>query len=147
MTTRREAALGALVQVLIDHFQPLGVEVVRNQDGRRKIPQGGLVILHDGEEVTRESYLGPPHHVITWAAEINVFAQSADSAARDQVLDDILSEMPLALLGQETLGGTVDWARLDGEVGLVLEPVEGGENIKAAIISVYFEYGSDNPIG
>ncbi|PCI51914.1 MAG: hypothetical protein COB49_00490 [Alphaproteobacteria bacterium] len=146
MATIREQALEAILAKLRLVFPDQ--DVARNRNPRSRVAAAGDVVLYDGEEAGRLSEMSPPYFIITWSADLQIFIQEPDSAVRDQCLDDLLVTLAAAFPEDnlETLGGLVQFV-LPRNLDLLDEPVEGGADIKAAVINLEFEYGTSSSVG
>lgn len=142
MTSAREQALGGLFLCL----QGLaGPTVKRNEPLPTKVPEASLVILRDGDPGEPEVILSPTRYVYQHRAEVEVLVQQADQAERDAALDTLLVAVGDALTADPTLGGKVDIVR-PGSPELLQETIEGAPTIKAALIPVFLEYITLNPL-
>lgn len=142
MSSVRETALQALQAAL--QTVP-SVTVKRNEILPVKIPDAGLIILSDGEVTVAETLLSPLRYLIQHRAEVQVAVQKATPAARDTVLDGILTNIAAALTTNPTLGGTVDIGVLEAPQ-FMDEPIEGAAGIKVASVPVLLEYVAPTPI-
>ncbi len=140
--SKREQALRGLFSCLQGLSGPV---VKRNEPLPVKVPDEGLVILRDGDPGEPEVVLSPTRYVYQHRAEVEVLVQQADQAERDAALDDLLVAVGTALAGNATLGGKVDIAH-PGSPELLQETLEGAPTIKAAVIPVYLEYSTLNPL-
>lgn len=137
--SKREIVLNAL----FERLSTLDVSVKRNDPLPQKIPDGGLVILRDGNVGEPEILLSPPYYIFTHRAELDVIVQQEAPAERDQALDWLLVEIGELLLSDPRLGGQVDYMHADPPE-FVEEPVEGGVTIKGAIVPIVLEYTSNS---
>lgn len=138
----REQALQGLFSCL----QGLtGPAVKRNEPLPTKVPETGLVILRDGNPGEPEVILSPTRYVYQHRAEVEVLVQEADQAGRDAALDALLVAVGKVLAGDSTLGGKVDIVH-PGSPELLQETIEGAPTIKAAVIPVFLEYTTLNPL-
>ena len=137
--SKREIVLNAL----FERLSTLDVSVKRNDPLPQKIPDGGLVILRDGNVGEPEIFLSPPYYIFTHRAELEVIVQQEAPAERDQALDWLLVEIGELLLSDPRLGGQVDYMHADPPE-FVEEPVEGGVTIKGAIVPIVLEYTSNS---
>ena len=137
--SKREIVLNAL----FERLSTLDVSVKRNDPLPQKIPDGGLVILRDGNVGEPEILLSPPYYIFTHRAELEVIVQQEAPAERDQALDWLLVEIGELLLSDPRLGGQVDYMHADPPE-FVEEPVEGGVTIKGAIVPIVLEYTSNS---
>lgn len=135
--SKREIILNAL----FERLSTLDVSVKRNDPLPQKIPDGGLVILRDGNVGEPEILLSPPCYIFTHRAELEVIVQKETPAERDQALDWLLVEIGELLQEDPRLGGEVDYMHADPPE-FVEEPVEGGVTIKGAIVPIVLEYTS-----
>lgn len=143
MATKRETALAALLAAL---GTLTGSEVKRNAPEADDVPEGGSVILRDGDPGAPEVYLSPPAYGWTHRAEVVVQVQAHTSAARDLRLDALLEEIAAAIDADPTLGGAVEQASVEAPE-ILTEAVENGAAIKAALLPVTLEYLSNSPLG
>ena len=137
--SKREIVLNAL----FERLSTLDVSVKRNDPLPQKIPDGGLVILRDGNVGEPEILLSPPYYIFTHRAELEVIVQQEAPAERDQALDWLLVEIGELLLSDPRLGGQVDYMHADPPE-FVEEPGEGGVTIKGAIVPIVLEYTSNS---
>ena len=137
--SKREIVLNAL----FERLSTLDVTVKRNDLLPQKIPDGGLVILRDGDVGEPEILLSPTCYIFTHRAELEVIVQKETPAERDQNLDAILIQIGELLQEDPRLGGEVDYMYADPPE-FVEEPVEGGVTIKGAIVPIVFEYTSNS---
>src|SRR5918995_5133076 len=80
--------------------------VERNSVLPEKIPDGGLIILRDGDPGEPEQALGGFESTYyQHAVEIEVYVEEGDPAARDAAFDALLQQVGAALEGDPTLGG------------------------------------------
>ena len=122
--SKREIVLNAL----FERLSTLDVSVKRNDPLPQKIPDGGLVILRDGNVGEPEILLSPPYYIFTHRAELEVIVQQEAPAERDQALDWLLVEIGELLLSDPRLGGQVDYMHADPSE-VVEDPGEGGVTI------------------
>jgi hypothetical protein len=70
----------------------------RNSVLPEKIPDGGLIILRDGDPGEPKQPLGGfGSTYYQYAVEIEVYVEEGDAAARDAALDDLLQQIGAAL--------------------------------------------------
>lgn len=137
--SKREIVLNAL----FERLSTLDVTAKRNDPLPQKIPDGGLVILRDGNVGEPEILLSPPCYIFTHRAELEVIVQKVTSAERDQNLDAILVQIGELLQEDPRLSGEVDYMHA-GSPEFVEELVEGGMTIKGAIVPIILEYSSNS---
>lgn len=135
--SKREIVLNAL----FERLATLDVAVKRNDPLPQKIPDGGLVILRNGNVGEPEILLSPPCYIFTHRAEIEVIVQKVTSAERDQSLDNLLVQIGELLLEDPTLGCEVDYMHADPPE-FVDEVIDGGVTVKGAIVPIVLEYTS-----
>jgi hypothetical protein len=79
--------------------------VERNSVLPEKIPDGGLIVLRDGDPGEPEQALGGFESTYyQHAAEIEVYVEERDTAARDAAFDALLLQIGIALEADPTLG-------------------------------------------
>jgi hypothetical protein len=77
--------------------------VERNSALTEKIPDGGLIILRDGDPGEPEQALGGfANAYYQYAVEIDVYAEEGHAAARDAAFDALLQQIGVALEGDPT---------------------------------------------
>lgn len=144
MASRSEQVLIALVDRL-RQLPEIGVE--RNSALPERIPDGGLVILRDGDPGEPEQALGgfaPVYY--RHAVELEIYAESGDQAIRDQIFDDLATTVGAILDADPTLGGLV-FGMSYGRPQIVTEAVEGGPAIKTGAIALVLDYEAPSPLG
>lgn len=138
MTSKRETALTGIFLCLQENID--GVTVLRNEVLPARIPSEGLLILRDGKQDEPEITLSPTIYHYQHRAELEVIVQAPGS-----VLDTLLITVAQALDGETTLGGAVDYLRIETPEFLS-EPVEGAPTIRGAVIPIILEYSTSNPL-
>ncbi|MCA3365207.1 MAG: hypothetical protein INF79_06270 [Roseomonas sp.] len=138
----REAALTALFARLnasLAARNPVPV-IRRNETVPQRLPQGGLVVLRDGESVAETPILSPLAFAIEHRAEIEVLA--ADNA----LLDALLVTIAAAVTADRMLGGAVEWAQ-PGSADIEDVEFEGAASVRAASLPVtLFFTASGSPL-
>jgi hypothetical protein len=123
-----------------------GAVVGRNGVLPEKIPDGGLVILRDGDPGEPEQALGGFGNVYyQHAGEIEVYVEQGDSPARDAAFDDLLQQIGAALEADRTLGGLA-FGLTYGRPDTSIEAVPGAPAIKSATLTVTVDYETDAPL-
>src|SRR5918995_3354632 len=80
--------------------------VERNSVLPEKIPDGGLIVLRDGDPGEPEQALGGfGSTYYQHAVEIEVYLEEGDAAVRDAAFDELLQQIGAALDSDPTLGG------------------------------------------
>lgn len=136
-----------VLQSLFDLLQARlsGVTVERNSTFPERIPDGGLVILRDGDPGDPEFIFSPPTYFYEHRAEVDVLVEGADAAARDAQFDAIKVGIASALALDRSLGGLVDYALGENPTPLDLDE-PGAESIKAATIGIVLPYDTADPL-
>ena len=120
--------------------------VERNSVLPEKIPDGGLIILRDGDPGEPEQALGGfgstyYQHVV----EIEVYLEEGDATARDAAFDALLQQIGAALEADPTLGGLA-FGLTYGRPEPAIEAVAGAPAIKAATLTVTVDYETPTPL-
>jgi hypothetical protein len=111
-----------------------------------KIPDGGLIILRDGDPGEPEQALGGfGSTYYQHAVEIEVYVEDGDAINRDAAFDDLLQQIGVALGADPTLGGLV-FGMTYGRPEPAIEAVAGAPAIKTATLIVTVDYESDVPL-
>jgi hypothetical protein len=135
--SKAEQVLGA-IQAVLDTIP--GAVVERNSELPEKIPDGGLIILRDGDPGEPEQALGGfGGTYYQHAVEIEVYVEESDAAARDTAFDDLLQQIGIALDAHPTLGGLA-FGLTYGRPELSIEAVSGAPAIKSATLIVTVDY-------
>ena len=127
----REAALTALFARLnasLAARSPAPV-IRRNETVPQRLPQGGLVVLGDGESVAETPILSPLAYAIEHRAEIEVLASDTT------LLDALLMDIAAAITANPMLGGAVEWAQ-PGSADIEDVEFEGAASARAASLPV-----------
>jgi hypothetical protein len=143
MTTARENILQALFEVLQTVTGPV---VLRNEVLPEKIPNGGLIILRDGDPGEAEVTLSPLSYYWQHRAVLEVIVTGADAAARDTALDDLFASISTAINADRTLGGVCDLVTPQAPDTSALA-IEGAAGIKAATVAVELIYVTADQLG
>ena len=123
-----------------------GAVVERNSVLPEKIPDGGLIILRDGDPGEPEQALGGFGNVYhQHGVEIEVYVEEGDAAVRDAAFDALLQQIGAALEADPTLGGLA-FGLTYGRPETSTEAVAGAPAIKTATLSVTVDYESDAPL-
>ena len=133
-------ALKALLETVPDAV------VERNSALPEKIPNGGLIILRDGDPGEPEQALGGfGNAYYQHAMEIEVYVEEGDAAARDAAFDAVLQQIGAALEADPTLGGLA-FGLTYGRPESSIEAVAGAPAIKTATLTVTVEYETGAPL-
>jgi hypothetical protein len=120
--------------------------VQRNSVLPEKIPDGGLIILRDGDPGEPERALGGfGSAYYQHAIEIEIYVEKGDAAVRDTAFDDLLQQIGTALNADPTLDGLV-FGMTYGRPEPAIEAVAGAPAIKSATLSVTVDYETDAPL-
>jgi hypothetical protein len=123
-----------------------GATVQRNSAVPEKIPDGGLIILRDGDPGEPEQALGGfGSTYCQHAVEIEVYVEEGDAAARDAAFDGLLQEIGVALEADPTLGGLA-FGLTYGRPETSIEAIGGAPAIKSATLTVTVDYESAAPL-
>ncbi len=141
--TDRETILQALFALLktIDD-----ATILRNEVLPERIPDGGLIILRDGDPGEPETLLSPLSYYWQHRALVEAVVQKGDQAARDLALDRLYRKIASAIADDRTLGGLCDRATPQAPDSNTLA-VEGSPQIKGAIIPIELIYVTADPLG
>jgi hypothetical protein len=133
-------ALKALLETSADAV------VERNSVLPEKIPDGGLIILRDGDPGDPEQALGGLGNAYyQHSVEVEVYVEEGDAAARDAAFDDLLQQIGSALESDPTLGGLA-FGMTYGRPQPAIEAVAGAPAIKSATLSVTVDYETSAPL-
>jgi hypothetical protein len=111
-----------------------------------KVPDGGLIILRDGDPGEPEQALGGFENAYyQQAVEIEVYVEEGDAAARDANFDTLLQQIGAVLEADETLGDLA-FGLTYGRPATSIEAVAGAPAIKSATLIVIVDYETDAPL-
>jgi len=141
--SKTEQVLGAL-KAALETIPDAVVE--RNSVLPEKIPDGGLIILRDGDPGEPEQALGGfGSTYYQHAVEIEVYVEEGDPAARDAAFDALLQQIGAVLEADPTFGGLA-FGLTFGRPEPVIEAIAGAPAIKSATLSVIIDYESNAPL-
>jgi hypothetical protein len=124
-----------------------GATIDRNSVLPEKVPDGGLVILRDGDPSEPEQALGGfGSTYYQHAVEIEVYVEQGDAAARDADFDDLLQQIGAALEADPTLGGLA-FGVTYGRPEPAVEAIAGAPAIKSATLTLTVDYETGAPLG
>lgn len=124
-----------------------GATIERNSAVPEKIPSGGLLILRDGTPGEPEQSLGGfGSAYCRQDAEIEIYVENGDTAARDAAFDILLQEVGVVLDDDPTLGGLA-FGMTFGRPEIDTEAVVGAPAIKAGTLIVTIEFEADTALG
>jgi hypothetical protein len=123
-----------------------GAAVERNSVLPEKVPDGGLIILRDGDPGDPEQALGGFESTYyQHAIEIETYVEEGDAAARDAAFDALLQQIGAALEADPTLGGLA-FGLTYGRPEPSIEAIAGAPAIKSATLTVTVDYETDAPL-
>jgi hypothetical protein len=143
MSSKREQVLDA-IKVLLTSALP-NADVRRNLAKPERIPPGGLVVVRDGDPGDPEVMLSPLVYVYSHRIPIELAAYETASQAPEQVLDEMLGAIGVAVSGNRTLGGLCDFIEAQAPATDDVETAgaRAGRWADAAIVAVY---GTPDPL-
>ena len=142
-SSKAEQVLDAL-KALLETVPSATVD--RNSVLPEKIPDGGLIILRDGDPGEPEQALGGfGSTYYQHAVEIEVYVEEGDAAARDAAFDALLQQIGAVLEADTTLGGLA-FGLIYGRPETSIEAVAGAPAIKSAPLTVTVDYETDAPL-
>ena len=120
--------------------------VARNSALPEKVPDGGLIILRDGDPGEPEEALGGfGNAYYQHAVEIEVYVEEGDAAARDAAFDALLQQVGTTLEADPTIGGLA-FVLTYGRPEPAIEAVSGAPAIKSATLTVTVDYETSAPL-
>ena len=123
------------------------VSIERNSAVPEKNPSAGLIILRDGTADEPEKVLGGFGGVYCRQdAEIEIYIENGDAAARDAAFDTLLQQIGTVLDADPTLGDLV-FGMTYSRPEIDTEAVIGGPAIKAGTLIVAVEFEADTALG
>ena len=139
-TERVLDALKAVLETVPD------AKVERNAALPEKIPEGGLIVLRDGDPGEPEQALGGfGSAYYSHRVEIEVYVEDGDAAARDTAFDTLVQAMGIAFETDPTLGGLV-FGMTYGRPSADIEAVKGAAAIKTGTLAVVVQYETPAPL-
>jgi hypothetical protein len=141
--SKREQVLDA-VKALLSSALPTA-DVRRNLAKPERIPPGGLVVIRDGDPGEPEVMLSPLVYVYSHRIPIELAAYETSSQSPEQVLDEMLGAIGVAVSGDRTLGGLCDFieAQAPSTDDVETAGARAGRWADAAIVAVY---GTPDPL-
>lgn len=121
-------------------------KVERNTALPEKIPEGGLIVLRDGDPGEPEQALGGfGSAYYSHRVEIEVYVEDGDGGARDTAFDTLVQVMGTAFEADPTLGGLV-FGMTYGRPSVDIEAVKGAAAIKTGTLAVVVQYETHAPL-
>jgi hypothetical protein len=143
MPSKAEQVLDAL-KALLETVPDAVVE--RNSVLPEKIPDGGLIIVRDGDPGEPEQALGGfGSTYYQHAVEVEVYVEEGDAATRDAAFDALLQQVGTSLEANPMLDGLA-FEIIYGRPEPAIEAVAGAPAIKTATLTVTVDYESDAPL-
>jgi hypothetical protein len=145
----REAALAALFQVLDTARISLSPAptLLRNETVPQTLPQGGVMVLQDGETEEATAMISPLAYAIRHRAELEITVGGATEAIRISRLEDILGMAASAIANNRTLSGAVEWAE-PGSPLIEAVPVDGASALRSALLPITLWFtATGTPLG
>lgn len=144
MSSKREQVLQALYTKLLG-LQSSQVGVYRNMDKPQKVPDGGLIILRDGESGEPDVMLSPLTYIYEHTATLEVMVQHPDEGKRSPMLDGLLISIGAIIGANRTLDGLAEWVEAQAP-NFNDEPIEGAATIRAATAPVMIRFFTSDPL-
>lgn len=156
MTTRTEQAIQAFVSALDAVIGPAGFPTVNRNEALDDLLSGftpsggGYINVVDGNGIVIEETLGAATiplitgYEIEHTAEVEIFVVKADQASRDATFDAMLEFIATAVETDRTLGGAVDFVRLEVPSRSDYK-VDGLPVVKSAVVPVKLTFTSSRP--
>ncbi len=143
MSSKREQVLDAIKSLLSSALP--NADVRRNLAKPERIPPGGLVVIRDGDPGEPEVMLSPLVYVYSHRIPIELAAYETSSQSPEQVLDEMLGAIGVAVSGDRTLGGLCDFieAQAPSTDDVETAGARSGRWADAAIVAVY---GTPDPL-
>jgi hypothetical protein len=101
--------------------------------------------VRDGDVGEPEVTLSPTRYHYMHQAEIEALVQEAEQPVRDEALDRLLRSIGETLALNLNLNGAVDYLHI-GSPEFLSETTPGAPTIKAAVVPIYLEYTTTNPL-
>jgi hypothetical protein len=132
------------VKTLLETIPDAAVE--RNSVLPEKIPDGGLIVLRDGDPGEPEQALGGfGNAYYEHAVEIEVYVEEGDATTRDAAFDALLQQIGAVLEANPTLGGLV-FGLTYGRPEPGIEAIAGAPAIKSATLTLTVDYETTAPV-
>lgn len=143
MSSKREQVLDAIKSLLSSALP--NADVRRNLAKPERIPPGGLVVIRDGDPGEPEVILSPLVYVYSHRIPIELAAYETSSQSPEQVLDEMLGAIGVAVSGDRTLDGLCDFieAQAPSTDDVETAGARSGRWADAAIVAVY---GTPDPL-
>jgi len=144
MASKREQVLGKLLTQL-KIIESATLKVYRNMDKPQVVPNGGLVMMRDGDSPEPEVLLSPLTYIYEHYVTLEVLVQDAVPASRDSKMDTLLVNIGTVLIADRTLGGLAEWVE-PSTPDIIEDPIEGAATVRSANVRVMIRYSTTNPL-
>ena len=138
----REQVLSALFQQV---QRVPGATIKRNEVLPQAVPQGGLVIVRDGDPGEPDVTLNPRTEFYSHRAEVDAFVTLPADGGGEAALDGLLAAIGSALTADRSLGGLAENLKWSAPETSVLA-IEAAAPILAARLTVTIEYLVSDPL-
>ncbi len=144
MPSKREQVLGKLLTQL-KIIESATLKVYRNMDKPQAVPNGGLVMMRDGDPPEPEVLLSPLTYIYEHYVTLEVLIQDAVPASRDSKMDTVLVNIGTVLTANRTLDGLAEWVEPSAP-DIIEDPIEGAATVRSASVRVMVRYATTNPL-
>ena len=142
MPSRHELATLALMEALSAH----PARVMRENELPELCPPEGLINILPADPEEEDQRLGTGVREYSRTYELEVVVSEGDAVTRAAALEDAVVAAAVLLNGS-TLGGRVDYLRLDAPQDVEDVPMEGAATLKGAVLPVTVFYETpENPM-
>ena len=122
------------------------VDVFRNIAVPAEIPPGGCIIIRDGDPGQPDQCLGQsPVCFYSHRVEIEAYVENGNDQERDNAHALLTSGVGAGIDADPTLGGETKGC-VYGRPGSKITPIDGGADIKSALIIATFDYQTNSPL-
>ncbi|MTH62108.1 acyl-CoA transferase [Paracoccus litorisediminis] len=128
----------------VEPVLPFGVKFERNATLPQRVPEVGWVCLRDGDPGPPEVTLSPLVYFYEHDVEFDLVVDLPEDQ-RDAAFDALKQALGLALADDRTLGGLCDWLEASAPQPVDI-PIEGGNSLKAATVTVTVHYATSDPL-
>jgi hypothetical protein len=137
----------AVTTLLIGHAALAAAQIEQNSALPETVPDGGLIIVRDGEPGEPDRVLGGFRETFyeNNTVSIEIFSAGSDAATRDAAFGALVSGIGAALESDLTLGGLVEIMDY-GAPAPFTEPVFGADDIKEGAITVTAPFFAATPL-
>jgi hypothetical protein len=143
LASKREQVIEA-VKALVASALP-NAEVKRNLDKPERIPPGGLAIVRDGDPGEPDVLLSPLTYVYEHRIPLELAAFPSSTLSREEALDQMLTEIGVAVAADRTLGGLCEFLDVEAPTSDDLE-IAGAASGRWADAAIVASYSTTNPL-